>query len=373
MVRYNGGSQAGHNVVTPEGAHHTFSQFGAGSLVSGVRTILSRHVVVHPTALLVEARRLPPDILARLLISERAMITTPYHQEAGRAREIARGRSRHGTVGVGVGETVGDSIEHPQDTIFAADFRNPAALRRKMARVRERKHPSVKVDLDGWVEQAASLAGQVVPDERLAELLQNAGSVVFEGAQGALLDEKFGFHPYTTWSTCTASNALELMPPGARVTKIGVMRSHALRHGPGPLPTETEDLCGAIFDHNRENEWQGPVRYGWFDAVLVRYALEVVGGVDALAVTHLDAVRRRPTWKSCVGYRSAPERLALPGSLEEQGRLTELLQRAVPVYEECAPDEAAVLERVERLIGKSVDLVSRGPCSSDVSIRRNTV
>ncbi|HEY7215209.1 MAG TPA: adenylosuccinate synthetase, partial [Thermoanaerobaculia bacterium] len=107
VVRYNGGAQAGHNVVTPDGRHHTFAQLGSGSFVAGVRTFLSRHVVVHPTALLAEAAALRAkgvgDALDRVRLSERALVITPFHQAAGRLRELARGAARHGSCGVGVG------------------------------------------------------------------------------------------------------------------------------------------------------------------------------------------------------------------------------------------------------------------------------
>ena len=96
--------------------------------------------------------------------------------------------------------------------------------------------------------------------------LHETENVVFEGAQGVLLDADAGFHPYTTWSNCTAENALELikeMAPNSYVSKIGVMRSYAVRHGPGPLPTGTDALSSVVSEHNQYNEWQGVVRYGW--------------------------------------------------------------------------------------------------------------
>ncbi len=421
VVRYNGVAQAGHNVVAAEGAHHTFAQFGAGSFVPGVRTFLSRHVVVHPTALLAEARALQkqgvPDVLSRTRISEHARIITPFHQAAGRIRELVRGASRHGSCGVGVGETVKDSHEHPEDIILAGDLRNAATLRRKVRRVCERKRDEVREllasaaaqpFLDGevavfesaaiverWIEEAISLAklNLVVPDTTLTAWIGRADSMVFEGAQGVLLDEWRGFHPYTSWSTCTAANAIGLLCECARsagIELVGVLRSHMLRHGPGPLPTETDVFRAAVFDHNRPNEWQGPVRYGWLDAVLARYALDVVGGVDTIALTHLDAVPSMPTYRMCVGYKLTPHpddveliaestsqrlvtRLVPPlgCSIGRQARLADLLSRAVPVLEKCAPDEDAVLGLIERQLGRSVDIISRGPRATDVCLHRH--
>jgi adenylosuccinate synthase len=419
VVRYNGGAQAGHNVVTDQGLHHTFAQFGSGSFVSGVRTFLSRHVVVHPTALLVEAKALGetgvPDVFGRIRISERARIITPFHQAGGRIRELARGAARHGTCGVGVGETVKDALEHPEETLLAGDLRSVATLRRKIRRIKQRKRDEMQIlaaqpagnpclerelavfereaIVDDWIAAASSLAtrGLVVPDATLQACVAREDAVVFEGAQGVLLDEWGGFHPFTSWSSCTADRALELLDewvPGTRVRaeRIGVLRTHMIRHGPGPLPTETEDLRAAVFDHNRQNEWQGPVRYGWFDAVLARYALELVGGIDKLAVTHLDAVPHLTAWKACRGYwlaarprdaeliaGSTPDglvtRLLTPAepSLAHQARLADMLARAGADFEECAPDEGSVLGLLESLLRRSVDIVSRGPRANDVA------
>jgi adenylosuccinate synthase len=420
VVRHNGGAQAGHNVVTAKGAHHTFAQFGAGSFVPGVRTFLSRHVVVHPTALLVEARALcekgVPDVFGRIRISERARIITPFQQAGGRIRELVRGASRHGTCGVGVGEAVKDALEYPDDVILAGHLRNVTALRPRIQRTRERKRAELQIlaaqasvspclerelaiferdaIVDDWIEEASSLArlGLVVPDSTLRAWLAQEDTVVFEGAQGVLLDEWWGFHPFTSWSSCTAANALELLDecaPGTRALRVGVLRAHMSRHGPGPLPTETNVFREAVFDHNRQNEWQGPVRYGWFDAVLARYALEIVGGVDALAVTHLDAVLRMPAWKACRGYRLDPRprdaeliaeftadgtvsRLLAPAerSLAHQARQANMLARAGAEFEDSDPTEGAALGVLERLLGRSVDIVSRGPRAKDVSFRR---
>lgn len=407
VVRYNGGAQAGHNVVTPDGRHHTFAQFGSGTFVKGVRTFLSRHVVIHPTALLAEAAALQAqgvgDALSRLRVSEGALVITPFHQAMGRLRELARGAARHGSCGVGVGEAVRESLERPEEAVRAGDLRDPARLRPRLLRLRERLRGEIeglagaipagertgedaarelgvfsRLDLpDRWLAEATRLAalGLIAADSILAAWLAEAGAVVFEGAQGVLLDEWAGFHPFTTWSRCTLENAVEILAeaaPGAEVQRIGVLRAHAVRHGPGPLPTETGELRSAVFEHNGFGPWQGAVRYGWFDAVLARYALDVAGPLDRLALTHLDAPPRLGRWPVCAGYE-APHggivaRLAAPAGrcLDRQARLTDLLFRARPVLEDCEPAEAAVVRRTEELLGRGVDLVFRGPRSTDV-------
>jgi adenylosuccinate synthase len=404
VVRYNGGAQAGHNVVTPDGRHHTFAQFGSGTFVAGVRTFLSRHVVIHPTALLAEAAALAArgigDALSRLCVSEGALVITPFHQAAGRLRELARGAGRHGSCGVGIGEAVGDALERPDEAVVAGDLREPVRLRPRLRRLRERKREEMATLagaipagpagdaaarelglfvgddlLDRWLAEAARLAalGLVAPDSILADWLDGAAAVVFEGAQGVLLDERAGFHPYTTWSRCTLDNALEILAeaaPGAEVRRIGVLRAHAVRHGPGPLPTETEELRPAVREHNGFGEWQGAVRYGWFDAVLARYALAVAGPLEGLALTHLDAPARLGRWRVCAGYEGTevPALLAERAAGGPAAGLTDLLLRARPVLEDCEPAEAAVVERTERLLGRGVDLLCRGPRSTDVTL-----
>jgi adenylosuccinate synthase len=399
VVRYNGGAQAGHNVVTPDGRHHTFAQFGSGTFVEGVRTFLSRHVVIHPAALLAEAAALQAkgvgDALSRLRVSEGALVITPFHQAAGRLRELARGAGRHGSCGVGVGEAVGDALERPDEAVVAGDLRDPARLRPRLRRLRDRKREEMATLagslssgaaarelgvfaggdlLDRWLAGAARLAalGLVAPDSTLADWLAGAAAVVFEGAQGVLLDERAGFHPFTTWSRCTLDNALEILAeaaPGAEVRRIGVLRAHAVRHGPGPLPTETGELRPAVREHNGFGEWQGAVRYGWFDAVLARYALAVAGPLEGLALTHLDAPARLGRWRVCAGYE-APGGAEIPDLLAERAaggaaaRLTDLLLQARPVLEDCEPSE--VVRKTERLLGRSADLLCYGPCSTDV-------
>ena len=395
VVRYNGGAQAGHNVVAPDGRHHTFSQFGAGGFVDGVRTFLSRHVAVHPTALLAEATALEAkgvrDPLAHIGVSDQARVVTPFHQALGRLRELARGAARHGSCGAGVGETVRDVLENPADAVRAGDLLDRACLREKVLAARRRlaaaipplhhtlpSTDAVRAEIEvftrddvpsRWMGRAMTIAerGVVTGDATLARWMTESPTTVFEGAQGVLLDEDAGFHPYTTWSRCTHAGARELIAesaPGAEVEIVGVLRSHAVRHGPGPLPTETPDLTRWIRDHNTAGPWQGAVRYGWFDAVLARYALDVCP-VDRLAITHLDVPARLGTWRLARGYERV-DRLATPvaGDLLRQEQLTRLLGHAVPLLAEV--DARDVVPRLEDAIGRSIDLMVSGPRASDV-------
>ncbi|MBI9049135.1 MAG: adenylosuccinate synthetase [Anaerolineaceae bacterium] len=415
VVRYNGGAQAAHNVVTPDGRHHTFAQFGSATFISGVRTYLSRYVVIHPTALLVEGTLLQgkgiTDAFQRLRISDQAFVITPFHQAANRIREILRADARHGSCGVGVGETVADVILHGQEPVRAADLTQPNILRQKLQLIRQAKKTEMTALLgdvshdtrlarefsifehedviETWIASISPIheMGLVAPDSLLSDWFQKTDTAIFEGAQGVLLDADHGFHPYTTWSNCTVDNALSLLnehAPDAEVCKVGVLRAYAVRHGPGPLPTESTLLLPLIQEHNQQDDWQGSVRYGWFDAVLARYALKLVGGVENLAITHMDLLPKLNQWRGCNGYQQWEGMhqthidLDIKGrvlqnflpqnhmSLEQRGAFTDVLMQVYPMMQSCSPSEREVLTSIGELLNRPVNLVSYGPTANDV-------
>jgi adenylosuccinate synthase len=146
-----------------------------------------------------------------------------------------------------------------------------------------------KENIDYLVAFYSEFAGKVriVPDDRLKELF--LGPVVFEGAQGMLLDETWGFAPHNSWTDITFTNALKLIKGiSIPTSRIGVLRTHFTRHGAGPFPTE--DPAISFQDHNTVGPWQGAFRFGRFDLVLARYALEKIGGVDEIVLTHQDCL-----------------------------------------------------------------------------------
>jgi Adenylosuccinate synthase len=379
VVRFNGGAQAAHNVVTPDGRHHTFAQFGSGTFTPGVRTHLSRFMLVDPLALAAEARHLAelgvPDALDRLTVDADALLTTPYHRAAGRARELARGAARHGSCGMGVGETVAYSLAHPDEAPRVGDCLSPGRLRRRLAVLRDHYRDLFPdsgepvPDVAGCVAAYTAFAGRVriVGGDHLATLLRT-GNVVFEGAQGVLLDEWHGFHPYTTWSTTTFANAETLLAEaGATGVRLAVVRAYQTRHGPGPFVTEDPVLTAELPDpHNGHNRWQGAFRVGHLDLVALRYALAVTGGADELAVTHLDVARRRPGLRACHAYRIGPtvvDRLPAgpAGDLARQEALTRRLLTARPVYRPLTDPVAELHEAT----GLPVVLRSHGPTAAD--------
>ncbi len=397
VVRFNGGAQAGHNVVLADGRHHTFSQFGAGSFHAGVATVLASPVVVHPTALCVEEAALRragvDDAFARLSIDARCRVTTPFHQAAGRLREWARGGARHGSCGVGVGETVRQALAAPEAALRYGDLRHPARAREKLELLRdalrrefadmapphaEAARERALLDDAGlalrWLAAASPCVRGAPPADpgAIGERLARPGTVLFEGAQGVLLDEWRGFHPHTTWSTIsTAAVDAVLHDAGLgtpAVRQLGVLRSHLTRHGAGPLPTHDRALDARLAEpHNGEDGWQGAFRRGHPDEVLLRYALAAVGRLDGLVASHLDAFAHTAL-RWCGRYRTA-EGAALdalplaPGpDLAHQQALTRLLGGAAPVYDERAlATPEAWIERVEAASGLRVAHAAFGP------------
>ena len=199
--------------------------------------------------------------------------------------------------------------------------------------------------------------------------------------RSVLLDEWRGFHPYTTWSTCTFDNALELTRQ-SEVVRVGVLRTYATRHGPGPFPTER--ALGLPEPHNGHGPWQGAFRQGDLDLALLRYAIAACGGVDTLAVTHLDA--KLPEWTVCARHQpeatdaglfdaNGTPRLGRFRDLEHQARLTEALLRVRPHLERpfAHPTPKRVLGYLEGALGAPVLLASAGPTHLDVRPAQSTV
>jgi adenylosuccinate synthase len=257
-----------------------------------------------------------------------------------------------------------------------ADCAAPRTLARSLARLRDRLSdelgplggPPAEDLCDAY--RAFTVRVPLVDGGYLRRLLR-AGPAVFEGAQGVLLDEWRGFHPYTTWSTTTFGNAEALLAEaGETAVRLGVVRCYLTRHGPGPFVTEDPTLEFPE-PHNGTGAWQGMFRAGHPDAVALRYAVEVAGGVDGVALTHLDvAVRHR--LRLCLAYRDGERLMSWiePGSerdLDHQGRLTGMLLRARPVYSDpvSGGDPARAWPGIfQEMLGAPVVLRSHGPTAA---------
>jgi adenylosuccinate synthase len=414
VVRYNGGAQAAHTVVTPTGAVHTFSQWGSGTFSPGVRTYLSEYMLVDPFALLNEELHLQSvgvsDGFARMYIDERALIVTPFARSLNRLREYARGEARHGSCGMGIGETMEEKCELGELVLYAGDMRNEEQLREKldMQRIRMQKVATQLTEglslegeiLDEWKLLAAE-DGQamtniiavcrrvaelvtIVPRAQVHEFFRPEGVVIFEGAQGVLIDQDFGFTPYTTWSDTTSKNAKNIL--GAcgfegEVKVIGVLRGYAVRHGPGPFVSEDHGLTRNLPDtHNVWNAWQKDFRVGVFDAVSSRYALAVTGGIDVLAINCLDRLSEMTELVIATHYRADGSMnteeflegrdgkgflrdivLSRPADQSHQEQLTSFLRQVVPVKTTFVTSMIGeFVSAIEQELGVSVALLGYG-------------
>jgi adenylosuccinate synthase len=326
IVRFNGGAQAAHHVVTEDGRFHCFHQFGSAMFVPAVKTILSSFMLIEPELLLSEAADLEkkgvPYPLNRIIISANAPIITPFNRLLNQIQEVYRGQTRHGSCGLGIGITQGDVELLGAEALYAGDLTQPV-LQSKMEALWARRRQEAQdfespetaklldqlnsVDINYYAQLFSYFASrvQIVPDEEVFRLI-SCNDTIFEGAQGVLLDQQFGTFPHCTRSNCSSKNALSILRDAnfaGTVKRIGLARAYSTRHGEGPLITEDNTLS-VPGCHNQTNQWQGRFRIGWLDAVALRYALknEVSGGVDVLAITNLDRLNNVETIKVADRY-----------------------------------------------------------------------
>lgn len=416
VVRFNGGGQAAHNVVAMgrdgKVIHHTFSQFGSGTL-AGAWTHLSKHMLVDPVTLKNEADHLRlycgiTHPYRRLTVDPKALVVTRYHKAANRLREALR-RAKHGTCGMGIGETAKFALDFPDIAIRVEHLFNRDELSRLVTYTKDRlKSTFTQIDLNdcllfgsGALQDEVRLMTRSFEAVVIEELIASSKelnwplrddailldikrspnhAIIFEGAQGVLLDEDYGFHPHTTWSKTTFANVVDLVEtakiPHDHVERIGVMRIHHTRHGAGPLPTHNDGLDRSLFEpHNGSVGAQGAFRVGHFDAVLGRYALNACGGVRRIALTHIDRCTGSGT-RICTAYQyplrdsGLPLRLKalkLPRSLDEQEHLTGLLDAVRPYYHigYGAVTAPRVRREIERVLDTEVGIASYGPTAAD--------
>lgn len=374
VVRYSGGAQAGHNVQLADGRRHTFAQFGAGTL-AGARTFLGPRMIIAPATMVPEAEHLQElgvtDPWSLLTVHPDCLVSTMYHVLMNRLRESARGAARHGSCGLGIGETRSYWLRHGSDAVVAADLLDRRTLTPKLALMRDRF--LVEMQELGTLDDslAAQLYGTAPAMEanvlmasaarlEIAHAMPPCHTAIFEGAQGVLLDEWKGFHPYTTWSTVTPLHALELLAEldCDRPLVLGITRGYATRHGAGPFPTWCRQMTANHLDPgNPKNRWQGAMRAGPLDLVTLQYAARFCQ-LDGIVLNGLDQLGAAP--RMCREYQEL-DRLESPRSLADQQRLTRLLESATPVYRDT--NEEGVIEAVEEI--SPVLAVAHGPTAAD--------
>lgn len=418
VFRFNGGAQAAHFVVAPNGVLHCFSQFGSGTL-AGAGTVLTSKMLVDPIRMMNEAVALEEkgvaNSLNHIVIDPNCLIITPFHGIINQMLEISRGETRHGSCGVGVGETVKDGRYLGKMALMAGDMFDKKVLLNKLDFLLRIKidlaeqivveHPDKtelaeylkKLKQKRYIEKLISVYYNFATKSGIRikhvyrSMLASEDNIIFEGAQGVLLDEDRGFYPYITHSRTTFKNADELISnfgSSKEVIKIGVMRAYATRHGQGPFVTEDEWLGKQIPDiHNGANEWQGVFKIGWFDLLAAWYALEAAGRIDCIALTNFDRLNDFKKIKVCHAYKydgAADEsleqffdyekesngkiiikKIKFPSvtSLEYQSRLAELLKLCKPIYRSIEKSEYARF--LEEELKTKISIISVGPKATE--------
>lgn len=284
VARFNGGCQAGHTVTTPEGHRHVFSHFGSG-LLAGADTYLSRHFAVNP-ALFFKERNLLATALGKhtLYVDQRAPVTTFFDMLLNQAVEAHRGQARHGSCGMGFGETIGR--HESAYALSVGDLLDKDGLYEKLVRIRDEYVPARRKALglpddgphntlfssdtlvEAFLQVAADFMAEVVVVPNARAALQ-AHPVVLEGAQGLLLDQTNGAFPHVTRSNTGLANALDIaIESGIQALDVTyVTRAYLTRHGAGPLANElpTKPYADIVDLTNQPNTYQGSLRFAYLD------------------------------------------------------------------------------------------------------------
>ena len=343
VVRYQGGNNAGHTVVTPDGEHYALHLIPSGILSPTVTCVIGNGVVVDPAVLLDELAGLEERGVdtSRLVISSDAHLIMPHHRALDRVSERYLGEAKIGTTGRGIGPAYGDKVARMG--IRVQDLLDPGIFRAKLEiALREKNQVLVKVynrraiELDAVVEEYLGYAERLshrIADTRLllGRALDDGAIVLLEGSQGTLLDVDHGTYPFVTSSSPTAGGAAAGSGIGpTRISSvIGILKAYTTRVGSGPFPTELLDEYG---EHLRKVGGEIGVttgrarRCGWFDSVIARYAARV-NGITGFFLTKLDVLSGLERVPICVAYEIDGRRY------EEMPMTQTAFHHAIPVYE----------------------------------------
>ena len=394
VVRFQGGHNAGHTLVI-KGVKTALQLIPSGIMREGVACYIGNGVVVDPVHLLGEIERLEKigvEVRSRLFISESCPLILPFHVEVDKAREILRetsGAGKIGTTGKGIGPAYEDKVA--RRALRVQDLKHP---QRFAARLRELLELH-NFALGGYLkaqplafEPIYELAMQVA--QQLRPMMADVGyrihrehlagaNILFEGAQGTLLDIDHGTYPYVTSSNCVAGNAAagSGVGPDRLHYILGITKAYTTRVGSGPFPTELPiDEVGGVGHHlSSVGQERGTVtgrarRCGWLDAAALKRSI-IINGVSGLCITKLDVLDGLPEIKVCVGYRLRGESVdilpldaddiaacepvydSFPGWTDSTAGITE--------WDRLPLNARRYLERVQAFIGAPIDMVSTGP------------
>ena len=399
VVRYQGGNNAGHTVVTPAGERFALHLIPSGILSPAVTPVIGNGVVVDPAVLLAELSELELRGVdtSRLVISSDAHLIMPHHRALDRVTERYLGKSKIGTTGRGIGPAYGDKVARMG--IRAQDLLDPGIFRAKLeVALREKNQVLVKVynrraiDLDAVVEEYLGYAEKLAPriaDTRLllGKALDRGDVVLLEGSQGTLLDVDHGTYPFVTSSSPPAGGAAAGSGIGpTRITRvIGILKAYTTRVGSGPFPTELSNDFGEFLRKagGEVGVTTGRLRRcGWFDAVIARYAARV-NGVTDFFLTKLDVLSSLERVPICVAYE-------IDGVRHDEMPMTQTaFHHATPVYEyldgwfepladaktfdDLPATAQAYVRRIEELSGAQVSAIGVGPGRDQTLVVRDLV
>jgi adenylosuccinate synthase len=397
VVRFQGGHNAGHTLVIA-GTKTVLHLIPSGILRAGVRCYIGNGVVVSPPALVHEIDTLQAagvDVMSQLVISESCPLILPCHIALDLAREAAKGDARIGTTGRGIGPAYEDKVA--RRAIRLQDLFHRKRFAAKLGEMLDYHNFALKqfyraatVDFQKTLEDTLALAERIKPlvgdvPRMLYEAQREGRNLLFEGAQGTLLDVDHGTYPFVTSSNCVAGAAAagSGVGPGALHYVLGITKAYTTRVGSGPFPTELADDTGRQIA-TRGNEFGSttgrPRRCGWFDGAALKRSIQI-NGVSGLCVTKLDVLDGFERLRIGVGYRVGGLDLdILPAGAEA-------LSECEPVYEEhpgwtdstvginrfeALPDAAQrYLKRIEEVCGVPVDLISTGPDRDETIVLRH--
>jgi len=397
VVRFQGGHNAGHTLVV-NGKKTVLRLIPSGILRQDVECFIGNGVVLSPEALFKEIDELEAagiNVVSRLKISQACPLILPYHVALDHAREAAKGASKIGTTGRGIGPAYEDKVA--RRAIRVIDLLDAARFEEKLKENLDyynfqlvHYYKAEAVSFESVYEATLKLAERIKPmvadvSRTLYEMNKAGKPLLFEGAQGTLLDIDHGTYPYVTSSNCVAGAAA----PGAGVAPqmldyvLGIVKGYTTRVGSGPFPTEQENDIGR-FLAERGNEFGSvtgrPRRCGWFDAALLKRSIQI-NGVSGLCVTKLDVMDGLETINLCVGYMLHGERIDIfPVGADEVAACEPIYETmpgwsestfGVKRYEDLPENARAYLKRIEEICEAPVDIISTGPDREETIVMRH--
>lgn len=397
VVRFQGGHNAGHTLVI-DGVKTALHLIPSGILRDGVTCVIGNGVVLAPDALLKEIRALEErgvPVMERLRVSHACPLILPYHVALDQAREIKRGNAKIGTTGRGIGPAYEDKVS--RRGLRVGDLYQPE-FADKLKDVLEYHNfaltqyygvdaVSYDATLAACMDWAAQIKDIVVDAVDLVhEVRENGGDIMFEGAQGTLLDIDHGTYPFVTSSNTTAGGVATGSGVGPLYLDqiLGITKAYTTRVGSGPFPTELFDEVGthlSVVGKEKGTTTGRERRCGWFDAMLVKHAIRV-NSINTICLTKLDVLDGLETIKVCIGYEDENGKaLKVPASADQ-------FEKVRPVYKELPgwtestfgaksiddlPANArAYISFIEEAIGAPIDIISTGPDRVETIVLRHS-